>query len=51
LGDYFAPGIAGMLHFSPETFMMIVSVIEIIAGELVLNHRGSGCRWYPDGSP
>ncbi len=33
---YIHPGIAGMLPFSPHTFMMIVGVIEIIAGVMVL---------------
>jgi hypothetical protein len=33
--QYLAPGIAGMLPFSASTFMMIVGVIEIIAGILV----------------
>jgi len=34
--NYFHPGIAGMLPFSPHTFMMIVGVIEMIAGIIVL---------------
>jgi uncharacterized membrane protein YphA (DoxX/SURF4 family) len=34
--DYLNPTIANMLPFSPETFMMIVGVIEIVAGILVL---------------
>ncbi len=34
--NYIHPGIAGMLPFSPHTFMMIVGVIEIIAGVMVL---------------
>jgi uncharacterized membrane protein YphA (DoxX/SURF4 family) len=34
--DYLPAGIAAILPFSPETFMMIVGVIEIIAGILVL---------------
>jgi uncharacterized membrane protein len=33
---YLNPAIAGMLPFSPHTFMLIVGVIEIIAGVLVL---------------
>lgn len=33
---YLHPGIAGMLPFSPHTFMMIVGVIEIVAGIIVL---------------
>ena len=32
---YLNPGLAGMLPFSPHTFMMIVGVIEIIAGIIV----------------
>lgn len=34
--NYIHPGIAAMLPFSPHTFMMIVGVIEIIAGVIVL---------------
>ena len=34
--NYLHPGIAGMLPFEPHTFMMIVGVIEIIAGTIVL---------------
>jgi uncharacterized membrane protein YphA (DoxX/SURF4 family) len=34
--QYIHPGIADMLPFSGHTFMMIVGVIEIIAGILVL---------------
>lgn len=34
--NYLHPGIAGMLPFEPHTFMMIVGVIEIIAGIIVL---------------
>jgi hypothetical protein len=33
---YLAPQIAGMLPFSPHTFMNIIGIIEIIAGVLVL---------------
>jgi uncharacterized membrane protein YphA (DoxX/SURF4 family) len=33
---YLHPGLASMLPFSPHTFMMIVGVIEIIAGIVVL---------------
>jgi hypothetical protein len=33
---YLHPGMAGMLPFSPHVFMMIVGVIEIIAGMIVL---------------
>lgn len=34
--QYFHPGLKSMLPFSPNVFMMIVGVIEIIAGILVL---------------
>lgn len=34
--QYLAPAIANMLPFSPHTFMLIVGVIEIVAGILVL---------------
>ena len=34
--NYIHPGIVSMLPFSPHTFMMIVGVIEIIAGIIVL---------------
>jgi uncharacterized membrane protein len=34
--QYLHPGIADMLPFSPHTFMLIVGVIEIIAGIIVL---------------
>lgn len=34
--NYIHPGIAGMMPFAPHTFMMIVGVIEIIAGIIVL---------------
>ena len=34
--NYLHPGIAGMLPFTPHVFMMIVGVIEIIAGIIVL---------------
>lgn len=33
---YLNPGISSILPFSPHTFMMIVGVIEIIAGIIVL---------------
>jgi hypothetical protein len=33
---YLHPGIASMLPFAPHTFMLIVGVIEIIAGLIVL---------------
>jgi len=34
--NYLHPSLAGMLPFSPHVFMMIVGVIEIIAGIIVL---------------
>ena len=34
--NYLNPSVAGMLPFAPHTFMMIVGVIEIIAGLIVL---------------
>ena len=34
--NYLHPGLAGMLPFAPRTFMMIVGVIEILAGVIVL---------------
>ena len=34
--DYLSPGIASMLPMSTSVFMMVVGVIEIIAGVLVL---------------
>ncbi|HEX5169229.1 MAG TPA: hypothetical protein VFW11_08640 [Cyclobacteriaceae bacterium] len=34
--DYLSPGISSMLPMSPSVFMMVVGVIEIIAGVLVL---------------
>jgi hypothetical protein len=34
--SYIHPGIAAMLPFSPHVFMMIVGVIEIVAGVIVL---------------
>jgi hypothetical protein len=33
--NYLNPTIAGMLPFAPHTFMMIVGVIEIVAGIIV----------------
>ncbi len=35
---YLNPTIAGMLPFAPSTFMMIVGVIEIVAGIIVLRN-------------
>src|ERR1044072_1577103 len=40
--NYLNPSIAGLLPFSPHTFMMIVGVIEIIAGIIVLIKPGVG---------
>ena len=34
--NYIHPGIASIIPFAPHTFMMIVGVIEIIAGIIVL---------------
>lgn len=34
--NYLNPALAGMLPFSPAAFMMVVGVIEVIAGILVL---------------
>ena len=34
--NYIHPGIAGIIPFTPHTFMMIVGVIEIVAGIIVL---------------
>ena len=39
---YLNPGIARMLPFSAETFMIIVGVIEIIAGIIVLTRTELG---------
>lgn len=41
-GAYLAPGLAGMLPFAPATFLMIVGVIEIVAGILVLARPAIG---------
>jgi hypothetical protein len=40
--NYLSPALAGMLPFAPETFMMIVGVIEIIAGAIVLARPAVG---------
>lgn len=40
--QYIHPGIAGMLPFSAHVFMMIVGVIEIIAGVIVLKKTEIG---------
>ena len=34
--EYLNPALAGMLPFNTATFMMIVGVVEILAGVLVL---------------
>src|SRR4051812_34412278 len=34
--NYLSPGFASMLPFTPHVFMMIVGIIEIVAGVLVL---------------
>jgi len=41
-GHYLNPSIANMLPFSEHTFMMIVGVIEIIAGILVFLNTQKG---------
>jgi len=41
-GQYISEGFAGMLPFEPSMFMMIVGVIEIIAGVLVLSKTKIG---------
>jgi uncharacterized membrane protein YphA (DoxX/SURF4 family) len=47
--QYLAPQIANMLPFAPHTFMLIVGVIEIVAGLLVLARPRIGssmvCLW------
>ena len=40
--QYINPSIAGLLPFSPPVFMMIVGVIEIVAGIIVLNKAEIG---------
>lgn len=40
--DYLPAGMAGLLPMSPETFMLVVGVIEIIAGILVLTRTELG---------
>ena len=40
--DYLNPSIAGILPFSPHTFMMIAGVIEITAGIIVLIKPATG---------
>lgn len=41
-GQYLSDGFAGMLPFEPSTFMMVVGVVEIIAGALVLTKTKIG---------
>ncbi len=47
--QYLAPQIANILPFAPHTFMLIVGVIEIVAGLLVLARPKIGsiivCLW------
>ncbi|MCX7549987.1 DoxX family membrane protein [Xanthomarina sp. F2636L] len=40
--QYVSEGFAGMLPFDPTTFMMVVGVIEIVAGILVLTKTKIG---------
>ncbi len=40
--QYISEGFAGMLPFEPSTFIMIVGVIEIVAGILVLTKTKFG---------
>jgi uncharacterized membrane protein YphA (DoxX/SURF4 family) len=40
--QYISEGFAGILPFEPSTFMMIVGVIEIIAGVLVITKTKIG---------
>lgn len=40
--QYIHPGILGMLPFLPHTFMIIVGVIEIVAGIIVLKKTEMG---------
>lgn len=40
--QYLSEGMTGMLPFEPSTFMMIVGIIEIIAGILVLTKTRIG---------
>jgi hypothetical protein len=40
--NYLHPGVAAILPFTPHTFMMIVGVIEIIAGIIVLAKPAPG---------
>ena len=40
--QYLNPAIAGLLPFSPTTFMMVVGAIEVIAGIIVLKKAEIG---------
>lgn len=40
--QYLHPSIAGMLPFSAHTFMMVVGVIEVVAGIIVLRKPAIG---------
>jgi len=40
--QYLNPSIAGMLPFEPHTFMLIVGVIEMVAGVIVLARPAIG---------
>lgn len=40
--QYIHPGILGMVPFSPHTFMIIVGIIEIVAGIIVLKKTEIG---------
>ena len=42
--NYLSPNISALLPFSPTVFMMIVGVIEIIAGVIVLVKPALGAR-------
>lgn len=41
-GQYIHPALLGMLPFSPHTFMIIVGIIEIVAGIIVLKKTELG---------
>lgn len=40
--NYLHPGLVGMIPFAPHTFMLVVGVIEIIAGIIVLARPAIG---------
>lgn len=40
--DYISPGLAGLIPMNPSTFMMVVGVIEIVAGILVFTKTQLG---------